>query len=263
MRYAAMNQTLDVLGDYGGFVPDAQDGQTRAAPGKAGFSGARDRYSDAQLYALGEVPVLADAAAQSQPAERSQPARRAGVRARAAARRCHTPPAYTANALVPADGFTVPPEHRRRYDVLDVRVGTDPTLAMRTRRGTGYYKIPSLRGVWYRGPFEHSGSVATLEDWFDAGRLRGDYVPTGFEGAGVDDPCRARASVRPRAVSGRQGGAHRVPEDAVAGSRGAQCVSSRSASATVVRADVGKPHVAGLGQHAVAPEVIWPGRGGR
>lgn len=53
MRYAAMNQALDVLGDYGGFVPDAADGRTRAAPGTAGFAGARDRYGDAQLLALG------------------------------------------------------------------------------------------------------------------------------------------------------------------------------------------------------------------
>lgn len=106
--------------------------------------------------------------------------------ARSGCARCHTPPAYTANALVPAGDFVVPAEHRRRYDVLDVRVGTDPTLAMHTRRGTGYYKIPSLRGVWYRGPFEHSGSVATLEDWFDPARLRDDYVPTGFKRAGVE-----------------------------------------------------------------------------
>ena len=56
---------------------------------------------------------------------------------------------------------------------------------MATRRGTGYYKIPPLKGVWYRGPFEHSGSVATLQDWFDPRRLRDDYVPTGFKGAGV------------------------------------------------------------------------------
>ncbi len=34
-------------------------------------------------------------------------------------------------------------------------------------------------------PFEHNGSVATLEDWFDPARLRDDYVPTGFKGAGV------------------------------------------------------------------------------
>ena len=56
---------------------------------------------------------------------------------------------------------------------------------MNTRRGTGYYKVPSLRGVWDRSMFEHSGSVATLEDWFDPARLRDDYVPTGFRGYGV------------------------------------------------------------------------------
>ena len=86
---------------------------------------------------------------------------------------------------MPADGFTPPADHLAKYDILDVRVGTDPALTMTTRRGTGYYKIPSLKGVWYRGPFEHSGSVATLEDWFDPRRVRDDYVPTGFRGPGV------------------------------------------------------------------------------
>ncbi len=38
---------------------------------------------------------------------------------------------------------------------MDASVGTDPFLALKTRRGTGYYKVPSLKGVWYRGPFEH------------------------------------------------------------------------------------------------------------
>lgn len=182
MRYAAMNQTLDVLGDYGGFVPDAADGRTRTEPGRAGFSGANDRYSDAQLYALGQfLYSLTPPPNPNQPDALSR--RGEQVFARSGCARCHTPPAYTANALVPADGFTVPAGHRQRYDVLDVRVGTDSTLTMRTRRGTGYYKIPSLRGVWYRGPFEHSGSVATLEDWFDARRTSSDYAPTGFKGA--------------------------------------------------------------------------------
>jgi len=61
-------------------------------------------------------------------------------------------------------------------------IETDPRLTLQTRRGTGYYKVPSLRGVWYRSAFEHNGSVATLEDWFDERRLRDDYVPTGFKG---------------------------------------------------------------------------------
>jgi len=83
------------------------------------------------------------------------------------------------------DGFEVPEVHRRRYGILWTSIGTDPRLALQTRRGTGYYKVPSLKGVWYRGPFEHNGSVATLEDWFDARRLRDDYIPTGFRGTGV------------------------------------------------------------------------------
>jgi hypothetical protein len=68
-------------------------------------------------------------------------------------------------------------------------VRTDPTLALKTRRGTGYYKVPSLKGLWYRGMFPHDGSCATLEDWFDPARLRDDYVPTGFAGYGI--PKRA------------------------------------------------------------------------
>jgi hypothetical protein len=184
MRYAAMNQALDVIADYGGFVPAADDGRTVPPPGRAGFSDAADRYSDAQLFALGRF--LYSLTPPANPNAPSALTRRGEqVFARSGCARCHTPPAYTANALVPADGFTVPSEHRTRYDVLDERVGTDPTLTMRTRRGTGYYKIPSLRGVWYRGPFEHSGSVATLDDWFDPRRTRADYVPTGFKGIGA------------------------------------------------------------------------------
>jgi len=87
--------------------------------------------------------------------------------------------------LTLAEGFRPPAEHFKKYDILPASVGTDPALALQTRRGTGYYKVPSLRGVWYGGSFEHSGSVATLEDWFDPRRLKDDYVPTGFRGRGV------------------------------------------------------------------------------
>ncbi len=51
----------------------------------------------------------------------------------------------------------------------------------RSPRGGG----PSLKGVWYRGPFPHNGSVAALEDWFDPRRTNDDHVPTGWRGAGV------------------------------------------------------------------------------
>ena len=49
-------------------------------------------------------------------------------------------------------------------------VGTDSALALRTRKGTGYYKVPSLRGLWYRGRLQHSGAAGSLEEWFDPGR---------------------------------------------------------------------------------------------
>lgn len=95
---------------------------------------------------------------------------------------CHTPPLYTNNKLTLAVGFKPPQDHPLRADILAVSVGTDPGLALKTRKGTGLYKIPSLRGVWYRGLFGHDGSVKTLEEWFDPARLRDDYVPSGFKG---------------------------------------------------------------------------------
>ena len=99
---------------------------------------------------------------------------------------CHTPPLYTNNKLVAANGFDPPEEAATMgLDVSKRRVETDPGLALKTRKGTGYYKIPTLRGVWYRGLYEHSGSVASLEDWFDPKRLRDDYVPSGWKGPGV------------------------------------------------------------------------------
>ena len=184
MRYAAMNQVLDVLGNYGGFIPSAEDSRTLPPPGKGFFAGSVSRYSDAQLYALAQFIYSMTPPKNPNPID-ARAKRGQEVFDRSGCARCHTPPLYTANALVPADGFTPPADHEKRYDIVNVRVGTDPTLAMKTRRGTGYYKIPSLKGVWYRGPFEHNGSVATLEDWFNPARLRDDYVPTGWIGYGV------------------------------------------------------------------------------
>jgi hypothetical protein len=184
MRYAAMNQTMDVMGNYGGYIPGADDGKTLPPPGKAGFAGASDRYSDPQLFALAQFIYSLTPPANPNP-RTAQTARGQAVFTSSGCARCHTPPLYTANKLVPAPGFTPPADHLAKYDILNERVGTDPALTMATRRGTGYYKIPSLKGVWYRGPFEHSGSVATLEDWFDPRRTRDDYVPTGFKGFGV------------------------------------------------------------------------------
>ena len=98
--------------------------------------------------------------------------------------------------MVPVDGFKVRDKHRKQFEIVTVSVGTDSDLALKSRKGTGYYKVPSLKGVWYRGPFEHNGSVATLEDWFDPRRTSENYVPTGFAGFGM----------KTRAVKGHQFG---------------------------------------------------------
>jgi hypothetical protein len=174
MRYAALNQGADVLSSYGEFRPK----------GELPDPSTESRYSNEQLYALGLFvyslkpppnPNKFDALA----------ARGQKVFEQEGCAVCHTPPLYTNNKLTPAEGFKPPDEHRKRYDILPMPVGTDPRLTLRSRRGTGYYKVPSLKGLWYRGPLEHNGSVATLEDWFDPRRVRDDYVPTGFRGYGV------------------------------------------------------------------------------
>lgn len=59
--------------------------------------------------------------------------------------------------------------------------------------------MDSPKGVWYRRPLGHGGWVATLEDWFDARRLRDDYVPTGFKGYEVKTRAIA-AAIHPRST---------------------------------------------------------------
>jgi hypothetical protein len=182
MRYAALNQGGDDLASYDGFIPaDFPEFKKLPAPDDRGAGG---RYSDEQLYAL----ALWVYSLQPPPnpnkfdtlAERGQK-----VFQSEGCAMCHTPPLYTNNKLTPAESFTVPADHLKKYDILPISVGTDANLTLRTRRGTGYYKVPSLKGVWYRSMFGHSGWCATLEDWLDPRRTRDDYIPTGFKPYGA------------------------------------------------------------------------------
>jgi hypothetical protein len=196
MRYAALNQAVDLYSSHGDFVPVAEDYRTTPEPTVASpFPFANGRYSDEELYALARFVYSLQPPTNPNPttvlATRGQ-----DVFTHEGCGACHTPPLYTNNKLTPALGFRAAATGIEGPDLMPRSVGTNPDLALRTRRGTGYYKVPSLKGVWYRGPFEHSGSVATLEDWFDPRRLRDDYVPTGFKGHGV----------RTRAVKGHEFG---------------------------------------------------------
>jgi len=161
MRYVALVQganSLDRFGDFALLDP---------LPDQSGLQ----RYSDEQLYALARFLYSLKPPANPHKVDPTADRGRQMFR-REGCDGCHTPPLYTSNKLTPVDGFKVPAEHLERYAIINRSVGTDPALALRTRKGTGYYKVPSLRGVWYRGPLQHSGAVRTLEEWFDPRRLR-------------------------------------------------------------------------------------------
>ena len=145
------------------------------------------RYSDEAMYALGKF--VYSLAPPPNPNKLDALARRGQkVFESQGCAMCHTPPLYTNNMLIPVDGFTPPkdnPATARLHILRGIKLGTDPNLALRTRKGTGYYKVPSLKGLWYRGRIEHSGSIASLEEWFDRKRLRSDYVPSGWKAPGA------------------------------------------------------------------------------
>jgi len=204
MRYAAMNQTTDTLASYTGYVPatEAQIFSSERADAEDSFF---PRYSDEELYALSLYvyalqppmnPNLLD-----ETAKRGQQ-----VFEKEGCGFCHTPPLYTNNKLTPVKGFKAPIMHLEKFDILNVVVGTDPNLALKTRRATGYYKVPSLKGVWYRSYFGHSGWCATLEDWLDPARLGNDYVPSGFKNIGASK----------HAVPGHEFGLWLSPQDKAA-----------------------------------------------
>lgn len=187
MRYAALNNGtapagLDMLTDYSGFIPMGNlgsRGDNKLPPPET-----MERYSDAQLFALAEfIYSLTPPPNPNRPTPLAQ--RGEKIFAREGCPGCHTPPLYTNNKLTVGMGFIPAAEDLKKYDVLPISVGTDPDLTTKTRRGTGYYKVPSLKGVWYRSMFGHSGWCATLDDWFDPRRTRDDYVPTGFKPYGA------------------------------------------------------------------------------
>jgi hypothetical protein len=171
MRYAILNEGLDTLAHFGDFQP---------SPHAADFSAEEGtRYSDEQLYAL--ALYIYSLKPPPNPNRFDDHARKGQVIFQQQdCANCHTPPLYTSNKLTPALGFKIPDDLRKTDDILDDSVGTDPYLALKTRRGTGFYKVPSLQGVWFRNAFGHGGQADTLEEWFDSARLKSDYVPKGF-----------------------------------------------------------------------------------
>jgi hypothetical protein len=188
MRYAAFNQFVDHLNRYDGWSPSL-GGRPLPPPDsvRSLANGPFTRFTDAQAYALARYLYSLEPL----PSPHRYDARTMDMGERVFVEQgcvtCHTPPDYTNNELTPADGFEPPEDHYDRYPIFDVSVGTDPGLTLYTRRGTGYYVIPSLRGLWYRDKLFHDGSLS-LEQVFDPARLRDDFEPYGFHGT---EPTRA------------------------------------------------------------------------
>ena len=146
------------------------------------------RYPDELLYALARYIYSLEPPANPNP-RGAQAAAGEAIFRRERCVECHTPPLYTNNKLTLAQGFVPPAQHLKSLDIMQVSVGTDPGLAMETRKGTGYYKVPSLRGVWYRRRFLHDGSLTSLEEVFNPERLN-----TGqrLRGSGVEHAVATR-----------------------------------------------------------------------
>jgi hypothetical protein len=172
MRYAVLNQNLDFLNSYGGFKPDNSPDNI--------IIQRYSRFSDTQAYALAKY--LYSLKPMPNPDKASPALIEKGriVFEEETCIGCHTPPFYSSNKLSLAKGFSPSAADMLTYNVLDFSVGTDPGLALYSRRGTGYYKVPSLAGVWNRSALMHSGYVTSLEEMFNPARQKDDFMPSGF-----------------------------------------------------------------------------------
>lgn len=181
MRYATLNQNLNMSSSYNGFVPDSGPAPTSATDYRR-----VGRFSDVQLYALAQFlySLKAPVNPQKFPAKLLEKGKKIFIEQGCAT--CHTPPLYTNNKLTPVDGFEPTEAHLKKYDIFNISIGTDPGLSLYTRRGSGYYKIPSLIGAWNRTAFLHDGHLANLEDLFDSTRFSPNYIPTYFKPIGVE-----------------------------------------------------------------------------
>jgi|RhiMethySRZTD1v2_1073278.scaffolds.fasta_scaffold02253_2 hypothetical protein len=145
----------------------------------------RFRYADEVLYAIGLYLMSLEPAKNPNAGAAELIARGEQVFRREGCVNCHVPPNYTSGRLTLAQGWQPPANHPNRDDIASVSVGTDPGLALKTRKGTGFYKIPSLRGVWYRPRLLHDASVTSLEEMFDPARTSPEYEPNGWNPPGV------------------------------------------------------------------------------
>jgi hypothetical protein len=171
-RYAALINTADPM-DFGThrFLTDAQ-------------RRVQYRFADEVLYAIGVYLLSLEPPRNPNPPPADLVARGQAIFRREKCESCHPRPDDTTGRLRWRRGDP-PRDHPFWNDIHRVSIGTDPGLALRTRKGTGFYKIPSLRGLWYRPRLLHDASIVSLEELFDEARLSANYERKGWSPPGV------------------------------------------------------------------------------
>lgn len=180
MRYvASIADVTDALTVYGGSAAGHLD------PAKLGMVNGVRRTPDPLLYALALYVYSLQAPPNPNPFD---PQARAGQRIfqREGCVQCHAPPYYTNNKLTLATGFTPTEEEKQQLDVMNISVGTNPGLALQTRKGTGFYRVPSLRMIWTNNCFLHDGSIGSLEEMFNPDRLKPEFHSSNWKADAPD-----------------------------------------------------------------------------
>jgi hypothetical protein len=164
---------------YSEMIADVSDALTHYGDGpneslkleNMGLAAGIRRTPDTLLYALAKFLYSLQPPPNPNPVD-ARARRGAEVFRTSGCPQCHTPPLYTNNRMTLAQGFEAPPALLKEADILPLSVGTDPNLALKTRKGTGLYRVPSLRMLWLEACFFHDGSIGTLEEFFDPSRLQ-------------------------------------------------------------------------------------------
>ena len=184
MRYAAFNQGLDMLTSYDGYIPGGKQKNSKlpsSSEWQHPFGYVGKKYTDEQLYALAQYIYSLQPPKNPNTFPKELVSKGEFVFKKSGCVTCHTPPLYTNNKLTPTNGFEPPEDHFVKYSIFNVSVETDSVSTLYSRRGTGYYKVPSLRNLWMQPAFFHNGTLGSLEEVFDQKRLNNDFVPGGYK----------------------------------------------------------------------------------
>jgi mono/diheme cytochrome c family protein len=94
----------------------------------------KTRYADEVLYAIGVYLMSLAPPRNPNVAPEATVGRGRDIFARESCVNCHTPGNYTNGKLTLAQGYLPPASHPYKSDIIKRSVGTDPGLALKTRK---------------------------------------------------------------------------------------------------------------------------------